>query len=120
MPNGNNLGLENTGVKRDEKGFIKVNEHQQTAEPSIYAIGDIVGGAMLAHKAAKEARIELVRVHGEHERLKREHQAQAVVPAQDSAAMSVASSVAVTARIRSQACRGVSTSHSAGNRLWAP
>ena len=36
----------------DEKGFIKVNENQQTSDPAIYAIGDIAGGVLLAHKAS--------------------------------------------------------------------
>jgi dihydrolipoamide dehydrogenase len=58
-------GLENTKVARDEKGFIKVNPQQQTSEPNIYAIGDVVGGAMLAHKAAKEARIAVDAITGE-------------------------------------------------------
>jgi dihydrolipoamide dehydrogenase len=65
VPNGDDLGLENTRVERDEKGYIKVNERQQTAEPAIYAIGDIVGGAMLAHKATKEARIAVEVIIGE-------------------------------------------------------
>ena len=56
-PNAANLGLENTKVTLDEKGFIRVNEKQQTTDPAIYAIGDIAGGVMLAHKASKEARI---------------------------------------------------------------
>lgn len=53
-PNSQNLGLENTNVKINEKGFIEINERRQTAEPSIYAIGDVVGGPLLAHKAAHE------------------------------------------------------------------
>ncbi len=56
-PNSDDLGLEQTKVVRDDKGFIEVNARQETADPAIYAIGDIVGGLMLAHKAAKEARI---------------------------------------------------------------
>ena len=64
-PNCADLGLENTKVERDEKGFIKVNEKQQTNDSSIYAIGDIVGGALLAHKAAKEARIAVEVLMGE-------------------------------------------------------
>jgi dihydrolipoamide dehydrogenase len=51
------MGLENTKVELDERGFVKVNSRQQTADPSIYAIGDIAGGILLAHKAHKEARI---------------------------------------------------------------
>jgi len=56
-PNKENLGLENTKVECDEKGFVKVNVFQQTNDASIYAIGDIAGGILLAHKASKEARI---------------------------------------------------------------
>ena len=64
-PNCQNLGLEHTKVTRDEKGFIQVNAQQQTGDPAIYAIGDVVGGAMLAHKAAKEARVAVEVVTGE-------------------------------------------------------
>lgn len=64
-PNNEDLGLENTLVQLDEKGFIKVNEQQQTDDPNIYAIGDIVGGAMLAHKASKEGRIAVEVITGE-------------------------------------------------------
>lgn len=65
VPNCENLGLENTKVARDEKGFIKVNEKQQTTDPAIYAIGDIAGGVLLAHKASKEARIAVEVIAGE-------------------------------------------------------
>jgi len=49
-----NLGLENVGVTLDKRGFIPVDAHFQTNVPGIYAIGDVVGGAMLAHKAEEE------------------------------------------------------------------
>lgn len=49
-----NLGLENTQVKTDEKGKVLVNGHLETDEPGIYAIGDVIKGAMLAHKAEEE------------------------------------------------------------------
>jgi dihydrolipoamide dehydrogenase len=65
LPNSENLGLENTRVQRDERGYVKVNEHQQTDDPSIYAIGDIAGGILLAHKASKEARIAVDVILGE-------------------------------------------------------
>ena len=65
VPNCNDLGLENTKVTRDEKGFITVNPQQQTSDPSIYAIGDVVGGVMLAHKASREARIAVDVITGE-------------------------------------------------------
>lgn len=59
------LGLENTKATLDEKGFVKVNSHQQTSDPHIYAIGDIAGGILLAHKAHKEARIAVETINGE-------------------------------------------------------
>lgn len=48
------LGLEKVGVELDERGRVKVNEHLQTNISNIYAIGDVVKGAMLAHKAEEE------------------------------------------------------------------
>lgn len=48
------LGLENAGVKVDDRGRVDVNEHLQTSVSNIYAIGDVVRGAMLAHKAEEE------------------------------------------------------------------
>ncbi len=48
------LGLENAGVKLNDKGQIEVNDHLQTSVPNIYAIGDVIKGAMLAHKAEEE------------------------------------------------------------------
>src|SRR5688572_3862278 len=65
VPNSADLGLENTKVERDEKGFIKVNSKMETSDPSICAIGDIAGGVMLAHKAHKEARIAVEAICGE-------------------------------------------------------
>ena len=56
QPNTPGLGLENTPVELDEKGFIKADEEGRTADPSIYAIGDVVGGVMLAHKASHQAK----------------------------------------------------------------
>ncbi|MBU6341329.1 MAG: dihydrolipoyl dehydrogenase [Bacteroidetes bacterium] len=53
-PYTDNLGLENVGITLDEKGRIPVNEHLETAVPGIYAIGDVIKGAMLAHKAEEE------------------------------------------------------------------
>ncbi|MCG8331909.1 MAG: dihydrolipoyl dehydrogenase [Chitinophagales bacterium] len=49
-----NLGLENVGIEKDEKGRIAVNAHLQTNVDNIYAIGDVIKGAMLAHKAEEE------------------------------------------------------------------
>lgn len=48
------LGLEKAGVELDERGRVKVNDHLQTNVANIYAIGDVVKGAMLAHKAEEE------------------------------------------------------------------
>lgn len=59
------LGLDNTKVTLDEKGFVKVNSQQQTSDPHIYAIGDIAGGILLAHKAHKEARVAVESINGE-------------------------------------------------------
>lgn len=56
QPNTPVLGLENTRVELDEKGFIKADEEGRTSDPSIVAIGDVVGGAMLAHKASHQAK----------------------------------------------------------------
>ena len=64
-PNSADLGLQNTKVVLDEKGFVKINPQQQTDDPSIYAIGDIAGGILLAHKAHKEARIAVEVITGE-------------------------------------------------------
>lgn len=65
VPNSADLGLENTKVERDEKGFIKVNSRMQTSDPNICAIGDIAGGVLLAHKAHKEARVAVEAICGE-------------------------------------------------------
>lgn len=55
-PNSKNLGLENTNVETDEKGFIKVDNQMKTSDKNIFAIGDVVGEPMLAHKASHEGR----------------------------------------------------------------
>ena len=65
VPNSQDIGLENTGAQIDDKGFVKVNHHQQPDDPNIYAIGDIAGGILLAHKAHKEARIAVENINGE-------------------------------------------------------
>ena len=51
------IGLENTKVKVNDKGFVVVNEQQQTADPHIMAIGDVAGEPMLAHKASHEGKV---------------------------------------------------------------
>ena len=64
-PNYTDLGLENTKVSKDDKGFIQCNPQQQTDDPFIYAIGDVNGGTLLAHRAAKEAKIAVEAMLGE-------------------------------------------------------
>ena len=56
-PNGLNIGAENAGVAVDERGFIKVDKQMRTNVPHIFAIGDIVGQPMLAHKATHEGKV---------------------------------------------------------------
>lgn len=56
-PNGKNINIEATGVVVDERGFIKVDKQMRTNISHIFAIGDVVGGPMLAHKAMPEGRI---------------------------------------------------------------
>lgn len=51
------LRLEKTGVQLDERGFVKVNEQLRTTDQNIYAIGDIAGGYMLAHKAYRQGKV---------------------------------------------------------------
>ena len=65
LPNTSDIGLENTNVQVDDRGYVKVDDRQQTADAGIYAIGDVVGGVQLAHKAAKEARIAVEVITGE-------------------------------------------------------
>jgi len=77
VPNSQGLGLEKTSVELDEKGFVKVNARQETGDPSIFAVGDIAGGALLAHKAVKEARIAVEVILGERPDITEE----AVIPA---------------------------------------
>lgn len=56
-PNTQDFGLENTGVLLDEKGFIKTNAQMKTSADNIFAIGDVAGEPMLAHKASHEGRV---------------------------------------------------------------
>jgi dihydrolipoamide dehydrogenase len=64
-PNGAVPGLEKTRVKVNQRGYIEVDEKLQTAEPSIYAIGDVIGEPMLAHKASHEGRVAVEAIAGE-------------------------------------------------------
>lgn len=61
-----NLGLEAAGVKVDDRGRIEINEKLQTSVPHIYAIGDVVKGAMLAHKAEEEGVFVAESLAGQH------------------------------------------------------
>ena len=64
-PNSKNLGLENTKVQIDEKGFIKIDRCCRTSDPNILAIGDVAGEPMLAHKATREAKVCIEALVGE-------------------------------------------------------
>jgi dihydrolipoamide dehydrogenase len=64
-PNSSVPGLDRTGVQRDDHGFIKVDEQLRTHEPSIFAIGDVVGEPMLAHKASHEGRVAVEVIAGQ-------------------------------------------------------
>ncbi len=63
-PNAHSLGLENTRVEINQRGFITVDAQRRTAEPTIYAIGDVAGEPMLAHKASHEGRIAVQAMAG--------------------------------------------------------
>jgi dihydrolipoamide dehydrogenase len=63
-PNSKIPGLETTRVKVDQKGFIETDLQRRTAEPTIFAIGDVAGEPMLAHKASHEARVAVEAIAG--------------------------------------------------------
>ena len=63
-PNSFGIGLENTNVQIDEKGFVRVNEKRQTEVSSIYAIGDVAGEPQLAHKATYEGMLAAKAIAG--------------------------------------------------------
>jgi dihydrolipoamide dehydrogenase len=63
-PNSSGLGLQTTRVAIDQRGFVQVDEQRRTAEPSIFAIGDLTGEPMLAHKAAHEGRVAAEAIAG--------------------------------------------------------
>ncbi|NLY02768.1 MAG: dihydrolipoyl dehydrogenase [Rhodopirellula sp.] len=64
-PNSAQLGLENTKVEVNEQGFVVVDRQQRTADPRIFAIGDVAGQPMLAHKAAHEGKVAAEVIAGE-------------------------------------------------------
>ena len=57
VPNTSSISIEKTGIKLDSKGFIPVNQQRRTLIPNIYAIGDVTGDPMLAHKATAEGKV---------------------------------------------------------------
>jgi dihydrolipoamide dehydrogenase len=63
-PNSEIPGLDRTQVRISQRGFIQVNQHLQTDDPAIYAIGDVVGEPMLAHKASHEGRTAVEHIAG--------------------------------------------------------
>jgi dihydrolipoamide dehydrogenase len=65
VPNGRAIGAEAAGVTVDERGFISVDDQMRTNVPHIHAIGDIVGGPMLAHKATHEGKVAAEVIAGE-------------------------------------------------------
>jgi dihydrolipoamide dehydrogenase len=64
-PNTDNLGLESIGMKMNERGFIEVDKQGQTNIPNVYAIGDIVPGLALAHKASYEGKVAAEAIAGQ-------------------------------------------------------
>ncbi len=65
MPNSRSIGLENTQVKTDDRGFIQVDAQRRTTDPNIFAIGDVAGEPGLAHKATHEAPVAVNAAAGE-------------------------------------------------------
>ncbi len=63
-PNSDIPGLNKTKVKKTQRGHIEVDAQRRTAEPSIFAIGDVAGEPMLAHKASHEGRLAVEVIHG--------------------------------------------------------
>jgi dihydrolipoamide dehydrogenase len=64
-PNSRDLGLERTKVQIDERGFVKVDAQRRSDDPNIFAIGDVAGEPMLAHKASHEGRTAVEVIAGE-------------------------------------------------------
>jgi len=64
-PNTKGMGLEKTKIKLDEKGFVEIDDQQRTADDRILAVGDVAGGMMLAHKAAREGKVAAEVIAGE-------------------------------------------------------
>jgi dihydrolipoamide dehydrogenase len=64
-PNSTGLGLENTQVELDDKGFVVTDDRQRTADPHILAVGDVAGEPMLAHKASHQGKVAVEALLGE-------------------------------------------------------
>ncbi len=64
-PNSAGMDLENTDVVLDDREFVEVDAQQKTADPKIFAVGDVAGGLLLAHKAIHEGKIAAEVIHGE-------------------------------------------------------
>jgi dihydrolipoamide dehydrogenase len=64
-PCSRDIGLANTKVGLDERGFVEVDDRQHTADDRIFAVGDVVGGMMLAHKAIREGKVAAEVIAGE-------------------------------------------------------
>ena len=65
IPNGNKIAAEKAGVEVTDRGFINVDKQMRTNVPHIFAIGDVVGQPMLAHKATHEAKVAAEAAHGQ-------------------------------------------------------
>lgn len=65
VPNTNGLGADNVGLKRDARGFIEVDDECRTSLPNVWAVGDVIRGPMLAHKASEEGVAVAERIAGQ-------------------------------------------------------
>lgn len=63
-PNSSGIGIEETRIETDEKGFVRIDRQQRTNDPRIYAIGDVAGEPMLAHKASREGKVAVEAILG--------------------------------------------------------
>jgi dihydrolipoamide dehydrogenase len=63
-PNASGMGLEAAGVSVDDRGFVRVDEQQRTSNAHVFAVGDVAGGMMLAHKAMREGKVAAEAIAG--------------------------------------------------------
>jgi dihydrolipoamide dehydrogenase len=63
-PSSEGIGLENTKVKVNDKGYLEVDEKRRTADENIFAVGDVAGGPLLAHKAFREGKVAAEAIKG--------------------------------------------------------